>query len=61
MIETVHREKTKIVPECEKCTSSCGRNDSFDMDDLTHAIEGYITAGAWKLSDMFHLKAIEII
>ena len=28
---------------------------------LTHAIEGYITAGAWELSDMFHLKAIEII
>ena len=31
------------------------------MDALTHAIEGYITAGAWELSDMFHLKAIELI
>lgn len=31
------------------------------MDALTHAIEGYITNGAWTLSDMFHLKAIEII
>ncbi|MBE6592516.1 MAG: lactaldehyde reductase [Ruminococcaceae bacterium] len=31
------------------------------MDALTHAIEGYITRGAWELSDMFHLKAIEII
>ena len=31
------------------------------MDALTHAIEGYITGGAWELSDMFHLKAIEII
>lgn len=31
------------------------------MDALTHAIEGYITPGAWELSDMFHLKAIEII
>lgn len=31
------------------------------MDALTHAIEGYITKGAWALSDMFHLKAIEII
>ena len=31
------------------------------MDALTHAIEGYITAGAWELSDMFHIKAIEII
>lgn len=31
------------------------------MDALTHAIEGYITKGAWELTDMFHLKAIEII
>ena len=31
------------------------------MDALTHAIEGYITGGAWELSDMFHIKAIEII
>ncbi len=31
------------------------------MDALTHAIEGYITKAAWELSDMFHLKAIEII
>ena len=34
---------------------------STGMDALTHAIEGYITVGAWELSDMFHLKAIEII
>ena len=31
------------------------------MDALTHAIEGYITKGSWEMSDMFHLKAIEII
>ena len=31
------------------------------IDALTHAIEGYITRGAWELSDMFHIKAIEII
>ncbi len=31
------------------------------MDALTHAIEGYITKGAWELSDMLHIKAIEII
>lgn len=31
------------------------------VDALTHAIEGYITQGAWELSDMLHLKAIEII
>ena len=31
------------------------------MDALTHAIEGYITKGAWEMSDMFELKAIEMI
>ena len=31
------------------------------MDALTHAIEGYITKGAWALSDMFHLEAIRLI
>ena len=31
------------------------------MDALTHAIEGYITKGAWELSDALHIKAIEII
>ena len=31
------------------------------MDALTHAIEGLITKGAWEMSDMFELKAIEMI
>ena len=31
------------------------------MDALTHAIEGYITKGAWEMSDMFHLEAIRLI
>ena len=38
-----------------------GLTASTGMDALTHAIEGYITKGAWELSDMFHIKAIEII
>ena len=38
-----------------------GLTASTGMDALTHAIEGYITKGAWEMSDMFHLKAIEII
>ena len=38
-----------------------GLTAATGMDALTHVIEGYITAGAWELSDMFHLKAIEII
>ena len=39
----------------KKLTASTG------MDALTHAIEGYITKGAWELSDMFHIEAIRII
>ncbi|WP_315096032.1 lactaldehyde reductase [uncultured Cellulomonas sp.] len=31
------------------------------LDALTHAIEGYVTQGAWELSDLFHLKAIQVI
>ncbi|WP_213992617.1 lactaldehyde reductase [Sodalis sp. dw_96] len=31
------------------------------VDALTHAIEGYTTLAAWELTDMFHIKAIEII
>lgn len=31
------------------------------MDALTHAVEGYITKGAWQMSDMFHIKAIQMI
>ena len=31
------------------------------MDALTHAIEGFTTKGAWEMSDMFHLKAIELV
>lgn len=38
-----------------------GLTASTGMDALTHAIEGYITKGAWELSDMFELKAIELI
>lgn len=38
-----------------------GLTAATGMDALTHAIEGYITVGAWEMSDMLHLKAIEII
>ena len=38
-----------------------GLTAATGMDALTHAIEGYITKAAWEMSDMFHLKAIEII
>ena len=38
-----------------------GLTASTGMDALTHAIEGFITKAAWEMTDMFHLKAIEII
>lgn len=38
-----------------------GLTAATGMDALTHAIEGYITKGAWELSDMFEIKAIELI
>ena len=38
-----------------------GLTAATGMDALTHAIEGYITRGAWEMTDMFHLKAIELI
>jgi len=38
-----------------------GLTASTGMDALTHAIEGYITRGAWTMTDMFELKAIELI
>lgn len=38
-----------------------GLTAATGMDALTHAIEGYITKAAWAMTDMFHLKAIEII
>lgn len=38
-----------------------GLTASTGMDALTHAIEGYTTKAAWEMTNMFHLKAIEII
>lgn len=38
-----------------------GLTAATGMDALTHAIEGYITKGAWEMTDMLHIKAIEII
>lgn len=38
-----------------------GLTAATGLDALTHAVEGYITKGAWEMTDMFHLKAIELI
>ncbi len=50
-----------IVDPDMMASMSAGLTASTGMDALTHAIEGYITKGAWEMTDMFHLKAIEII
>ena len=50
-----------IVDPDMMSTMPKGLTAATGMDALTHAIEGYITKAAWELSDMFHLKAIEII
>ena len=50
------------VVDCELMMSMPkGLTAATGMDALTHAIEGYITPGAWTMSDMFSLKAIELI
>ncbi len=50
-----------IVDSDLMATMPKGLTAATGMDALTHAIEGYITKGAWEMTDMFHLKAIEII
>ncbi len=50
-----------VVDSNMMSTMPKGLTASTGMDALTHAIEGYITKGAWEMSDMFHIKAIELI
>ena len=50
-----------IIDPIMMSTMPKGLTASTGMDALTHAIEGYITKGAWELSDMFHLEAIRLI
>lgn len=53
VVAVVDSEMTASMPK--------GLTAATGMDALTHAIEGLITPGAWEMSDMFHIKAIEII
>ena len=50
-----------VVDPDMTATMPKGLTASTGMDALTHAIEGYITKGAWEMTDMFHLKSIELI
>ncbi|MBQ1942835.1 MAG: lactaldehyde reductase, partial [Clostridia bacterium] len=50
-----------VVDSDMMSTMPKGLTAATGMDALTHAIEGYTTKGAWEMTDMFHLKAIELI
>lgn len=50
-----------VVDPDMMATMPKGLTAATGMDALTHAIEGYITKAAWEMTDMFHLKAIELI
>lgn len=50
-----------VVDPDMMATMPKGLTAATGMDALTHAIEGYTTLAAWEMTDMFHLKAIEII
>ena len=60
-VDTNDIPEIAVVDPDMMATMPKGLTAATGMDALTHAIEGYITKGAWELSDMFHLKAIEII
>ena len=58
----VHDIPVVAVVDPEMMSSMpAGLTAATGMDALTHAIEGYITKAAWEMTDMFHIKAIEII
>ncbi len=50
-----------IIDPQMMCSMPKGLTAATGMDALTHAIEGYITLGAWELTNMFELKAVELI
>lgn len=60
-VDTNDAPEVAVVDPEMMATMPTGLTASTGMDALTHAIEGYTTQGAWEMSDMFHLKAIELI
>ena len=60
-VDTNDAPEVAVVDPELMATMPAGLTASTGMDALTHAIEGYTTRGAWELTDMFHLKAIEFI
>ena len=60
-VDTNDIPEVAVVDPDMMATMPAGLTAATGMDALTHAIEGYTTKAAWELSDMFHLKAIELI
>lgn len=60
-VDTNDAPEVAVVDPEMMATMPAGLTASTGMDALTHAIEGYTTKGAWEMSNMFHLKAIELI
>ncbi len=60
-VDTNDIPEVAVVDPDMMSTMPKGLTASTGMDALTHAIEGYITKGAWEMTDMFHIKAIELI
>ena len=60
-VDTNDIPEVAVVDPDMMSTMPAGLTAATGMDALTHAIEGYITKAAWEMTDMFHLKAIELI
>ena len=60
-VDTNDIPEVAVVDPDMMATMPKGLTASTGMDALTHAIEGYITKAAWEMTDMFHIKAIEMI
>ena len=60
-VDTNDIPEIAVVDPDMMATMPKGLTAATGMDALTHAIEGYITKAAWTMTDMFHLKAIELI
>ncbi len=60
-VDTHDIPEVAIIDPDLMATMPKGLTAATGMDALTHAIEGYITKGAWEMTDMFHLKAIALI
>ena len=60
-VDTNDIPEIAVVDPDMMSTMPKGLTAATGMDALTHAIEGYTTKAAWEMTDMFHLKAIELI